>query len=201
MTLMEAIEARRSIRAFRPDPIPDEALEAILRAAQLSPSGGNGQAYRFGLVFDKALKQELAEAAGNQLWIAQAPIVIACCAMLDVDFKDVPPDDFGLQVNYLRFGKPFMDYLGEYPDRRAVMTLFENSTPIIPAEHMMLAAVTYGLGTCMIGYLDVARANRALNLPPDKTCLFLLPVGYPGEIPREQHRKPLEELVFINRHT
>ena len=78
------------------------------------------------------------------------------------------------------------------------MTLFANPTPLIPMEHMFLTAVSHGLSACFIGFLDVEKANEILNLPENITCLFLLPVGYPGETPKEKETKSIEEISFRN---
>ena len=198
MELKEAVVRRRSVRKFKSTPIAEDILLKMLTAAQLAPSGGNGQSHLFGVVNDEATKLELARAAGNQMWIAQAPVIFACCAELDGLIADLPADDFGLVVNKLRFGDGFIDYLRAYPDKLAVQTLFDNSVPLIPAEHICLTAVAHGLSACFIGYLDVKRAGKILHLPPNRVCLFLLPVGYSDEIPRPIRRKAIEEISFRN---
>ncbi len=196
MELMQTIIARRSIRRFKPDPVPGPVLAEMLEAARLAPSGGNDQGHVFGVVTDAGTKHRLALAAGSQMWIADAPIVIACCAELDWDLADQPETDFGRQVNDKRFGRDFIRYLCAYPDKYARMRLFENATPLIPMEHISLVAASYGLGSCMVGLLDVERVDRILNLPPHISCLFLLPVGYPAATPGKKHTKSLEEIVF-----
>jgi nitroreductase len=196
MELSMAIEQRRSIRKFKEKPFSDEILQEMLEAARLSPSGGNSQSYLFGVIKSKDTKKALAEAAGKQMWIADAPVVLACCADISHDIADAPSEDFGLIVNKGRFGEEFIRYLNDYPDRKSVMTLFQNATPLIPAEHIALTAVSHGLSTCFIGYLNIERANEILNLPKDKTCLFLLPVGYADEQAKERKLKEMKELVF-----
>ncbi|TFG83084.1 MAG: hypothetical protein E4G74_01760, partial [Erysipelotrichales bacterium] len=136
--------------------------------------------------------------AGGQLWIATAPLVFACCARLDWDIARQPEDDFGLIVNRLRFDHAFLDYLCQYPDGKARMTLFENATPLIPAEHIFLTAVSHGLSACFIGCLDIPKADKILNLPANITCLYLLPVGYPDETPKTKQRKDLSEIIFFD---
>jgi nitroreductase len=76
----DAIEQRRSIRRFKPDPIPDEQIMALLDAARLAPSGSNAQPWRFKIVKDQGTKEKLAQAGYNQAFIADAPVVIICCA-------------------------------------------------------------------------------------------------------------------------
>lgn len=198
MELMEAIIKRRSVRKFKDKELPEGIIQEMLNAARLSPSGGNGQEWVFGIITDKIQKEKLAEAAGNQIWIKDASVIIAGCSKINWDIAKQPEDDFGKTVNYLRFGKDFIEYLCKYPDRKACMTLFENATPLIPMEHMFLTAVSHGLSACFIGYLDINKANEILNLPNDITCLFLLPVGYPDELPEEIERKSIEDISFKN---
>ena len=201
MDCLDVIKARRSCRSFENTPVPEDVINDMLLAAQLAPSGGNGQNHLFGVIDDQELKIALAKAAGNQMWIVEAPVVIACCAALEDDLKDLPKDDFGLIVNELRFTKNFIKFLNQYEDRKAVGTLFANAAPLIPAEHMVLAAAAHGLSACFIGWLDVKEASRILGLPDDVVCLFLLPVGYPKAKPKAKKLKSIEEISFKNRFT
>jgi nitroreductase len=201
MDVMDAIRARRSARLFLNKPLPDGAVETLLEAARLAPSGGNGQNHLFGVVTEPELKVALARAAGEQMWIAGAPAVFACCARVPADRFDVPPDDFGRIVDELRFGRAFMDYIAACPDGRAAAMLFENAAPLIPMEHILLAAAGMGLSGCAIGYLDIPRAGEILNLPEDIACLFLLPIGYAAEKPRAKKTKAIEEISFFGRYS
>ncbi len=171
----------------------------MLEAARRAPSPGNAQGAVFGVVRDGALKHSLAEAAGGQMWIAGAPVVFACCGDISWDIADAPEDDFGLRVNCLRFGKTFIDFMRTCPDRSARMKLFNNGVPSIPAEHIFLTAVSHGLSACFVGYLDVDRASRILNLPSYLKCLFLLPVGYADEAPAEKALKDLAKIAFYDK--
>jgi len=197
--LFEAIKARRSVRKFKDKPIADDIIHEMLEAARLSPSPGNAQAYTFGVVRDKALKTQLAEAAGNQLWIATAPVVFACCGDISWDIADQPDDDFGLVVNHLRFGVDFVNYMKACPDKKSCRKLFHNGAPVIPAEHIFLTAVSHGLSACFIGYLDVDKATEILQLPKHLSCLFLLPVGYADEPPSNKELKEVSDISFFDR--
>lgn len=199
MDVDEAIARRRSVRRFRDVPVPAEAIDAMLDAARLAPSGGNGQNWVFGVVTDKQKISQLAEAAGRQMWIATAPLVFALCARLGKPLADWPEDDYGLAVNRDRFGAAFVDYLRAFPGQHQVSMLLNNAVPLIPGEHIALVAAGLGLGSCWIGHLDVRRASAVLNLPDEIVCLFLLPVGYPAEPPRPLSRKPLAAISFWNR--
>jgi nitroreductase len=77
MNVHEAIRSRRSIRDFLPAAVPDDSLNRVLEAARVAPSSSNRQEWRFIVVKDEKRRRRLAEAANNQMWIADAPVIIA----------------------------------------------------------------------------------------------------------------------------
>ena len=80
LSTKEAINRRRSIRKFKPDPVPDECITALLESARLALSGCDAQPWRFKVARDPEKKLHLAKAAHDQMFIAEAPVVIVCCA-------------------------------------------------------------------------------------------------------------------------
>lgn len=84
MDVMEAIRGRRSIRNFMDRPVEEEKLRAVLEAGRLAPSARNLQDWRFIVVRDPATRKRLAEAARNQEFVGQAPVVIAACGTSDM---------------------------------------------------------------------------------------------------------------------
>ena len=81
MDVFEAVRKRYSSRAYQDSPIEQEKLLRILEAARLAPSAKNLQDWRFVVVADKAKRKKLAEAAKNQMFIAQAGAIIAACSV------------------------------------------------------------------------------------------------------------------------
>src|SRR6056297_2123169 len=199
MDFKDVIHKRRSSRDFSPTAIPKDVINELMEASRLAPSGGNAQNWFFGIIKENTTKERLAKAAGNQEWIASAPVIIACCAKLEDDLKYVPSDDFGLLVNQIRFGEDFITFLNNYPDRKTVNTLWNNTAPLIPGEHIFLAAVNRGLSACWAGYLDIKKAGEILSLPEDVVCLFLMPIGYPNESPKDIVRKSKNEILFYEK--
>ena len=76
MELFETVEKRRSIRKFKPNPIPDRDLKKILEAGRLAPSGGNRQPWSFIVVRKPETKKKLAAVANLQRFIAEADTVL-----------------------------------------------------------------------------------------------------------------------------
>ncbi len=78
-TLNETLQTmwkRRSVRTYKPDPIPEEDLTLILEAARRAPTGGNRQRWRMVVVRDPDLRARTAEACSGQTWMAQAPVIL-----------------------------------------------------------------------------------------------------------------------------
>jgi len=83
MDVIEVIEKRRSVRSYTDKPVERDKIQRLLEAARLAPSASNRQEWRFVVVTDKKRRAALAEAANNQEFVAQAPVVIAACAEHD----------------------------------------------------------------------------------------------------------------------
>ncbi len=75
--VLRAIRERRSVRAFRPDPVEREKVEAVLEAGRWAPSGKNTQPWRFVVVESAAKRQELARLVPQRNMIGSAPVTIA----------------------------------------------------------------------------------------------------------------------------
>ncbi|HID84476.1 MAG TPA: nitroreductase family protein [Anaerolineaceae bacterium] len=82
MDFFTLIERRRSVRAFQARPIEEEKVRRLLRAAQRAPSAGNLQAVEVFAPTRPEVKQALAQAAWDQMFIArQAPLVLETLVM------------------------------------------------------------------------------------------------------------------------
>jgi nitroreductase len=81
MDVLEAIRSRRSIRAYEPLEVEEDKLARVLESGRLSPSSSNRQERRFIVVRDAKIRELLSEAARNQKFVAEAPVVIAACSV------------------------------------------------------------------------------------------------------------------------
>lgn len=169
MDVLEAIRKRYSVRSYEDRPVEEEKLAKILEAARLAPSAGNRQEWRFVVVRDKQMRRQLADAARGQMFVAEAPVVIACCAETD----------------------------------NHVMSCGQLCYPIdvaIAIDHMTLAAVELGLGTCWIGAFFEDKVKELLGIPERIRVVELLTLGYPADSPpKTKSRLPLEKLVCYER--
>jgi len=76
MDFLDLCRMRRSIRSYKPDPIPEEKLEYVLEAGRLAPSWKNNQCWRFVVVTDEGKRR----AISGREWHAEAPVIIVGCA-------------------------------------------------------------------------------------------------------------------------
>jgi len=80
MDVYEAIALRKSVRAFMDKDVPDQVLTRLFEAARLAPSASNRQEWRFIVIRESEMRKKIALAAFGQKHIAQAPVVLVCCA-------------------------------------------------------------------------------------------------------------------------
>ena len=83
MDVFESIKKRKSVRSYLDKQVEEDKILKILEAARLAPSASNRQEWRFVVVKDKKVKLQLSKAAKGQVFVGEAPIVIACCAETD----------------------------------------------------------------------------------------------------------------------
>jgi len=83
MEVYQAITRRKSVRAFTSQEVSEEVVTRLLEAARIAPSASNRQEWRFVVVRDPEMRKQLAAAACAQGFIADAPVVLACCAETD----------------------------------------------------------------------------------------------------------------------
>lgn len=167
---MEVIKARRSVRKYRPDPIPEEIFKTIISAARLAPSAANAQPWKFIIVTDEELKLKLINACNGQKFIAEAPVIIVGCGLPDEAYSTV----------------------GGYMSSFAIDVT-------IAMDHLILAAASQGLGTCWIAAFKEDKVREILDIPEDVRVVALTPVGYPDDQPKKSSRKDLAELICYDK--
>lgn len=80
MSFLELVQARYSVRSYKPDQVPDEVLGKVLEAARLAPTADNRQSFRL-IVIRTAGRQSELKRIYNRDWFVQAPLVICVCAV------------------------------------------------------------------------------------------------------------------------
>ena len=198
-SLTQALLDRRATPHFKPDPVPAEYLDAILRFATQAPSGYNLQPWRFLVVRDKENRAKLQKAAYNQEKVGEAPVVIIAFAIHD-DWKNYI--DAVFQEGVRRgFGKPEMipgikKQAAEFLEKGISQQVWLNRHTMIALTTMMLLAETYGLDTAPMEGFDPVAVGREFGLPQNAEVIALLAIGF-GQQPDKPYggRLDLAEIV------
>ncbi len=151
MNVLEAIKTRRSVRAYSTRPIPPDVMERMRQALRFAPSACNLQPWRFIIVTDPERRHKVAQAASDQLFIAEAPVIVVGCGIADQAYKAMGGSGNSADIDVA-----------------------------IAMDHLTLAAVEEGLGTCWIGSFNEEQIKRLLEIPPQAKLVAMTPLGYPA---------------------
>ena len=168
---LDLAEKRRSVRAYKPDEVPEELLQTVLEAGRLAPSACNKQPWRFIVVRSETGRRALGAAYARE-WFWKAPLVIAVCIL------------------------PKEAWTRSHDGKNYAM-----ADGALAMDHLQLAAAELGLGTCWIAAFDPAAAREILGLPDGVDIVGMTPLGFPDveANPRVRSRRPLGETVMKER--
>jgi nitroreductase len=162
MDVFDALEGRRSIRAYQDRPVSRETVEKLLQAAELAPSAGNLQSRRYVVVMCQDLRKALALAAYGQSHISSAPVDIVVCA--------------DVRRSSRRYG-----------DRGSLYAIQDADAAVMC---MLLAAHAMGLGACWNGAFDEEMVRDILSIEEGVAPVAIISLGWPAESPRSPGRLP-----------
>ncbi len=153
MEIYEAIKKRRSIRKFEQKAVPTEIIEKLIDCGRLSASAANLQPIKYAIINEKA----------------------------DVD-AIFPLTKW---AGYLENGAPTEDeaptaYIAVIGDGEISKTILENEAGLVMST-IALAAVSEGLGSCILGAIDRDKINEFLKLSGELRVLYLIALGYPTQ--------------------
>ncbi len=177
MTIKEIIEKRQSNRKYKEDAIEHEKVIQCIQAAHLAPSACNAQAWKFVVVDEPTIKEQVAMAAndmGMNKFVLQAPVIIAV-VLERANFTSA----IGSTIKQ-------KDY-----------TMIDIG---IAVENICLQATELGLGSCIVGWFNEHKVKKILQIPRTKRVLLLITLGYSDDIQRTKIRKKIEEIYSFNKY-
>jgi coenzyme F420-0:L-glutamate ligase / coenzyme F420-1:gamma-L-glutamate ligase len=193
------LRTRRSVRRFKPDPVPASVLTDILHTATFAPSAHNRQPWRFVVLTDLSVKELLADTMADEF-------------QRDLERDNTPPETISKLVKRSReriTGAPVvvilcldMSEMDEYPDtrRKKAEYIIATQSAANAGMQLLLAAHAEGLGGVWVCSPMFAQeiVQKALHISStwEPQAMFLL--GYPAEKPVLRERKPVEEIsIFL----
>jgi len=199
----KVIYLRRSTRVYKPDPVPEETIHRILEAGRFAPSAGNCQGWKFIVLSNRELMEEISAGTRNflstftKLYQGKGflrTILKNSLAILKPDAIDQRPMLAIQALSTPKFGK---EPLSAFFNAPAAILILGHKQYIsdmafgtgVCAQNMVLAAHSLGLGTCYVGF-----ATSALNMDPRmkkykkqlgiewpyETVAEILTIGYPA---------------------
>ncbi|MFC1556853.1 nitroreductase family protein [candidate division KSB1 bacterium] len=179
LDLKSLLKKRRSIRAFKNDPVSQDQIDTIISAGNHAPSGGNRHPWKYVVVRDEELKAEIRKSseAGDEEWHKKA----------DEKLRK------WLEAKHITTEKQFLT------DAPALIVVFGDSrdpywleSVWISIGYMMLAAVDQGLGTVIYTPGDPDFLTSVLNISANYIPQVILPVGYPLVEPQDNPTRQTE---------
>lgn len=203
---LDLVHRRRSVRRFKPAPIPEGYVEKILEAARWAMSGANGQPWEFVVVKDKKLREKIVSiyrdsrkhvriieetrlkelrhpafsGPDDETGWKDAPVLIVVCA---------DPRTFQATVLSSHF------YMGEGAPLATFLKNVANATQLIH-----LAAAALGLGGQWVSVNNTweGPVKELLGIPPVLAVQTIVPIGYPVRKPAPPYRRKLNEVVHYD---
>jgi nitroreductase len=184
-----AIKSRRAIRSYEDKPVPEPAIKIILEAATYAPSAINIQPWKFTLVTNKAEMKRFSDVAKQTL---------------SQTLPDVGDEGLERFKNALKnpqfnmfYGAPLLVFISGAPSQFAI------NDCSMAAQNMMLAAYTFGVGSCWIGgatqYANTQQGKTELGVPEDHKVYAAIVFGYPkGDFPQAPQKRPPQILKRID---
>ncbi len=168
MDLDICIKKTCQVKTYLDKDVKHKDIAKILDAAHYAPSSGNTQNWRFIIVKSQEIKEKIARACLDQLWMQEASVVIVVCS-----------DNSNLKSLYQKKWKKYSR---------------ENCAAAV--QNMILQATSLGLSSCWIRSFNELRLKNILKIPDNVSVESVVTVGYSNERPKETRHK-LEELTFF----
>jgi nitroreductase len=177
--MLELIMNRQSDRSYSNKTVEKEKLERIIEAARMAPSACNAQPWKFIIVDNPGLLNQLAVAAsakilGMNSFVEQAPVQI-----IVVREKANISSRIGTSIKN-------KDY-----------SLIDIG---IASGNICLQARAEGLGSCIVGWFDEKMVKKILHIPSSKRVLLIITIGYPSKELRDKRRKLPGEISSYNKY-
>jgi nitroreductase len=192
MPMGEAMFTQRSIRRFKPDPLPVEDIHLIMEAAVKAPNGANKQIARFLVITDRAKLREFGALYHEAWWAKRRE-----------EYGWTKPEDIPATEKSYRSAMGLADRIKDVP---CVVFAFGmppgGASSVIPAtQNLMLAARALGIGSIptTLHPTVMDRFRAMFDIPKEPTLHFCIPLGYPERGFGPNVRKPTSETTFLNR--
>jgi nitroreductase len=172
--LFATFKTRRSVRKFKPTPVPDEHIQQILEAAHYAPSPRNRQAWKFLVIKDRKIldqiRDECIKRGGER------------SKQYFIDYLSAPV------------------YVVVLADTQTKNPINDVTAGALAAENIMLAARALGYGSVFcVNSIPEDVTKNILNIPDNYRRICITPIGIPDQWPKTPAKKDLKEAIVYNK--
>jgi len=207
--IIDAIVSRKSIRRYKPDPVPDHMIDKILEAARWAPTGENYQPWRFMVVRDPETKNKIGDLA--RIGSGSRMTAWYCQGHMQIRFESIQDPQKRADVLRFMYSGQVSEFARHAPLVIAVIgSLMEGSVDVpydlsAAIENMLLEAHSLGLGACWVHgpvatTRDAKKFKEILGIPTgmgEYKVLAYVAVGWPAEDRKHPRpKRPLDEMVY-----
>ena len=207
--ILDVLVSRKSIRRYKPDPVPDEMIDKILEAARWAPTGENYQPWRFIVIRDPEIKNQIGALA--RLGSGSRMTTWYCLGEMQERFTKIEDPVKRAEVLRFMYSGEVSEFAKHAPLVIAVIgTLMEGSVDVpydlsAAIENILLEAHSLGLGACWVhgpvaSTRDAKKFKKILDIPTgmgEYKVIAYIAIGFPKE--QRKHPRPklsLEDMVY-----
>tara|TARA_Y100000310_G_C20609306_1_gene777180 strand:+ start:660 stop:1283 length:624 start_codon:yes stop_codon:yes gene_type:complete len=192
--ITEALNFRHACKEFNGEKIPNEDLKFILESGRLSPSSFGMQPWKFIVVKDQKLKEQLLEASLGQIQVTTCSDLVVICARTDIK----PSDDFFKKVMENRtLPEEKQERIKKSLDEKdpQKMLVYCQQQAFIALGNMMQVSAFLGVDSCPMGGFDAETYSKILGLDPHIHPTLLMPLGYRKNKQSDKERLAYDDVV------
>jgi nitroreductase len=207
--IIDVITSRKSIRRYKPDPVPDEMIDKILEAARWAPTGENYQPWRFIVVRDQERRNKIG--ALSKLGSGARMTAWYCLGHIQERFAGIEPKEKRDHVMEFMYSGEVSAFARQAPLVIAVLGTLKVGSVDLPydlsaaIENMLLEAHSLGLGGCWVhgavaSSRDAVKFKKILKIPTamsEYKVIAFVAFGWASENRKHPRPKnPLEDMVY-----
>jgi nitroreductase len=180
MELDQALQGRRSCRAFKDDPVTEEQINQLIAAFTLAPSPLNLQPWQFVVTTDPQVKAQVRAVARDARQAVMDQGGPGWVAKYSFEFLEQAPALLSILCDPAKGG------LGDYFNQPHGSLMAASAG----VQNLMLTAAEQGLGTLWFTFFDPNQMRPVLNVPENLELAAIIPLGVPADSPKSPPRKP-----------
>jgi len=207
--IIEVIKSRKSIRRYKPDPVPDEMIDKILEAARWAPTGENYQPWRFIVIRDQETRNKIGDL--SKVGSGSRMTAWYCMGHMQKRFEKIADPVKRAEVLRFMYSGEVSEFCKQAPVIIAVIGSLQVGSVDVPydlsaaTENILLEAHSLGLGACWVHgpvatTRDAKKFKEILKIPTgmnEYKVIAYVAIGFPAEERKHPRPKlPLEDLVY-----